>query len=399
MRSGPSLLWTLLAVPFWITACKAPPQPELRIGLIGVFQGQDSTSSGMPARQAARMAVDELNATGGALIGGVSHRLVLRERAIPDRPAAAAAAVRELITRDSVDVVVGPQSNALAVAAGAVADSARTPLVAPMAASATVTANRTFVTRLTYLDAEQGDVLAQFAHDSLSARRVAILFEATSTYGAGIADHFARTFTALGGLLVGVEAYARDDDQDRSGLIGRIAGAAPDAVLLPDLTVRDSSLVRLLRDAGFRGRFLGSDAWDAITLRREPRLNGSIIVGNWDGRGDRDGLRVFREHWSALYLGERPRVTGAATYDAIRLIVRAAEKARARTGMGLVRALQNGAPYDGAFARYRFDGTATPIRGAILLEMTGDVPRLRATLSPLRQAGPRTQRPSAVSAR
>jgi branched-chain amino acid transport system substrate-binding protein len=156
---------------------------------------------------------------------------------------------------------------------------------------------------------------------------------------------------------------------------------APDAVLLPNFSVRDSSQVRLFREAGFRGPFLGSDAWDAIALRGRQYIDGSIIVGNWDGRSDREGVRTFRDRWNARYLGERPRATGAATYDAIRLIARAAERARAKSGMALATALRTGAPFDGAFASYRFDGSGDPIRGATLLEMDRDSLLFRVTLS------------------
>jgi branched-chain amino acid transport system substrate-binding protein len=370
--------------PLLLTACETPPAPELRIGLIGVFEGSAKNSSGLPAQNAARMAVDELNASGGALINGVNYRLTLVERATANRPDAAAAAARALINLDSVDVLVGPQFSALAVAAGAVAEESQIPLVAPMASSPKVTEGRAYVTRLAFLDAEQGEVLARFAFDSLQLRRTAALFNAASDYSRGVVDLFSRTFVGLGGRVVQVETFNIDDPGDQREQIERIMQNSPDAVLLPNFSVRDSSQVRLFREAGFRGRFLGSDAWDAIALRGRGYIDGSIIVGNWDGRSDREGVRLFRERWTARYLGERPRATGAATYDAIRLIARAAEKARTKSGLPLVRALRQGGPFDGAFASYRFDGTGNPIRGATLLEMSNDSLIFRVTLAPMR---------------
>lgn len=367
-----------------LAACDAPPPPELRIGLIGVFDGTARNSSGLPAQQAARMAVDELNASGGVIIDGVSHKITLVERNSANRPDAAAAAARALINLDSVDVVVGPQFSPLAVAAGAVAEESHVPLVAPMASSPKVTEGRIFVTRLAFLDAEQGEVLARFAYDSLGMRRVGTLFNAASEYSRGVVQLFGSTFTALGGRLLPIETYNVDDAGDQGVQIQRLLAGNPDGILLPNFTVRDSSQVRLLRQAGFRGRFLGSDNWDAIALRGREFIDGSIIVGNWDGRSERDGVREFREKWTARYLGERPRATGAATYDAIRLIARAAEKARARTGEPLTKAFRNGAPFEGAFASYRFDGSGNPIRGATLLEMDRDSLIFRVTLAPKR---------------
>ncbi len=223
-----------------LAACDAPPPPELRIGLIGVFDGTAKNSSGLPARFAARMAVDELNASGGVIIGGVTHRLALVERETANRPEAAADAARALINLDSVDVVVGPQFSALAVAAGAVAEESRVPLVAPMASSPTVTDGRAFVTRLAFLDAEQGEVLARFAYDSLGMRRVGALYNAASDYGRGVVQLFGSAFTALGGRMVAAESYNIDDTGDQSAQIARLLAGAPDGVLLPNFSVNDS---------------------------------------------------------------------------------------------------------------------------------------------------------------
>ena len=365
-----------------LASCESPPPPPvLRIGLIGVFEGPARNSSGMPARLGARMAVDEINAAGGTLIDGVLHRVSLIERETANRPDAAAAAARALINLDSVDVLVGPQFSPLALAAGAVAEESQVPLVAPMASSPKVTAERSYVMRLAFLDADQGEVLARYAFDSLGLRRTAALFNAASEYSRGVVELYGRTFTARGGRMLGVETYNIDDAGDQRAQIQRLMREAPDAVLLPNFSVRDSSQVRLFREAGFRGPFLGSDAWDAIALRGRQYIDGSIIVGNWDGRSDREGVRTFRDRWNARYLGERPRATGAATYDAIRLIARAAERARAKSGMALATALRTGAPFDGAFASYRFDGSGDPIRGATLLEMDRDSLLFRVTLS------------------
>lgn len=370
-----------LGVASLLASCASPPPPPaLRIGLIGVFDGPARHSSGMPARLAARMAIDEINATGGALIDGVSHRLILIERETPNRPDAAAAAARALITLDSVDVLVGPQFSALAIAAGAVAEESQVPLVAPMASSPQVTTGRSYVMRLTFLDADQGEVLARYAFDSLGRRRTAALFPAASEHGRSMVERYGRTFTTRGGRMLAADTYHINDTGDQAAQIQRLMREAPDAVLLPDFSLGDSSQVRLFREAGFRGPFLGSDAWDAIALRGRQDIDGSIIVGNWDGRSDREGVRTFRARWNARYLGERPRATGAATYDAIRLIARAAERARARSGMALATALRTGAPFDGAFASYRFDGSGDPIRGATLLEMDKDSLLFRGTL-------------------
>lgn len=365
-----------------LTACRQERPAEFRIGLIGHFEGPSRVSSGVPAQLGARLAVAELNAAGGVSIGGVPHRVVLVDRATAMRPDAAASVARELVNLDSVHAIVGPQFSALAVAAGAVAEAAEVPMIAPMASAAPVTAGRRFVTRLAFLDAMQGRVLARFAYDSLGLRRVAALHNAASTYGQDIVALFSREFEARGGVMAGIVTYDEDDAASRPAAVARTVATRPDAVLLPNFSVRDSMDLRVMRDRGFRGRLLGSDSWDAVLLERRADVLGAILTANWDRRADRPELRAFLTGFAAAYPGEPAKATAAASYDAVRLLAAAAARAGTRTGRAVSDALRGGGPYRGAFGSYRFVGTGDPERGAAVLEVVKDSTVLRALSTP-----------------
>lgn len=363
-------------------ACRPAPPAEIRIGVIGHFEGPSRLSSGVPAQLGARLAARELNATGGVVIGGVPHRIVLVERPTAMRPDAAASVARELINLDSVHAIVGPQFSALALAAGAVAEAAEIPLIAPMASAAPVTAGRTFVTRLAFLDATQGRVLAHFAYDSLGLRRVAALHNAASTYGQDIVALFSREFQARGGTIADIVTYDVDDAASRPQAVRRVVASRPEAVLLPNFSVRDSLDLRLMRTLGFRGRLLGSDSWDAVLLERRADVLGAILTANWDRRADRPELHAFLAAFAEAYPGEQAKATAAASYDAIRLLAAAAARAGTRTGRPVSDALRSTGTYRGAFGSYRFTGSGDPDRGAVLLEVVRDSTNVRAVVSP-----------------
>lgn len=364
------------------SACAPERPPEFRVGLIGVFEGNAAKSSGLPARQGATLAVEQLNAEGGVRIGGVAHMVVLVDRETDLRADAAASVARALINLDSVDVIVGPQQSALALAAGAVAEASEVPMVTPMASSPGVTRDRQLVTRLAFLDAVQGEVLARFAFDSLGARRAAALTNAASPYGREIVALFGRTFEALGAQMVAQETFDIDNPSSHAPQVRRLVSANPDVLLLPNFTSRDSMQFALARSMGFEGTFLGSDAWDAVMLSQRVETRGSIIVANWDHRGEHDAVQAFRSRLEARFPGERPRATAAATYDAIRLLARAAERAGVRSGQAVSDSLRHTGDYEGAFGRYRFVGSADPVRGATLLEVDTDSTFVRAVVAP-----------------
>jgi branched-chain amino acid transport system substrate-binding protein len=370
-------LATLLFGALLLLGCEPRRAPEFRIGLIGVMDGPMGRSSGIPARRGAQIAVAELNAAGGVVIDDVAHTVVLIERETALRPEAAALAARALINLDSVDVIVGPQTSSLAVTAGAVAEASLVPMITPMASSPLVTAGRRMVTRLAFVDAFQGEVLARFAADSLGLRRAAILSDAASAYGREITRLFGETFEALGGEIVRAEEFDADDPADHRPQLRRILAERPDAILLPSFVVHDSAQIRIARELGFRGVFLGSDSWDILALSRRDDALGSIVVANWDRRANRPALTRFVELWSTQ-AEEAPRATGAATYDAIRLLALAASRAGVRSGLALSDSLRSLGAYEGAFSDYVFAGSGDPVRGAVILEVGRDSTRLRA---------------------
>lgn len=376
-------LSTLVLCALALAACRKPRVAEFRIGLIRSIDRGTQRAADEPGRHGAAVAVGELNAAGGVRIAGVPHRIVLVERTTAARPDAAASVARELVNLESVDVLVGPNTSALAEAAGAVAEAAGVPLIAPLASAAPVTEGREFVTRLAFLDGVQGRLLARFARDSMRLGRVASMHNAASIYGRDIVTLFATEFRSRGGLIVAAETFDADDPASRIRAIRRLAAARPEAVLLPNFSSADSLDLRQMRTLGFRGRLLGSDFWDAAAIERSGIADGAIVTANWDRRAERPELQAFLRAFSARYPEERPRATAAANYDAIRLLAAAAARAGTRSGAPVARALRTMGEYAGAFGSYRFIGNGDPVRGAVILELRGDSSRLRALYGPL----------------
>ncbi len=369
------------ALSFGVLACKPAPAPEVRIGLIGVFSGSMAGSSGVPAQLAARLAVSEINAAGGVFVDGVRHQLRLIETETENRPDAAAVTARRLINIDSVDVLIGPQSSTLAIAAATIAEESEVLMIAPMASNPQVTAGKRYVFRLAFLDSFQGEVLARFAYDSLGIRRAAAMHDAASPYGRDITALFTETFTALGGTIVGVEQFDSDGARDYRTQLRRLIAGRPQALLIPNLVTNDSLQLRQARDLGFTGRFLGTDSWDVRGLAPNPSYHGALVVGNWDRDSTRAMAKRFRAGWDRAY-EERPVATAAATYDAIYVLSEALKRAGTKSVSVLADSLRNLGRWDGAVTAFDFAGANDPVRGAVLLELGGAGLGIRTSVPP-----------------
>jgi branched-chain amino acid transport system substrate-binding protein len=290
-------------------------------------------------------------------------------------------AARRLVNLDSVDVIVGPQSSTLAIAAAPIAEESEVLMLVPMASNPAVTAGRRFVFRLAFLDSFQGEVLARFAFDSLGIRRAGVMHDAASPYGRDIATLFATTFADLGGEVVGVERYDVDGSRDYRPLLRRLLSRQPQALLLPNFVSADSVQLRQAIDLGFTGRFLGTDSWDVRGLAATPAYHGALIVGNWDRDTSRLMAQRFQREWKRNYRST-PYATAAATYDAIHIVAEAMRRSGQRAGPVLADTLRHFGPFDGAVAAYDFRGANDPVRGAVLLQLGPDGLGIRTAVPP-----------------
>jgi ABC-type branched-subunit amino acid transport system substrate-binding protein len=160
-----------------------------------------------------------------------------------------------------------------------------------------------------------------------------------------------------------------------------LRAARPDVLLLPNFLATDSLQIRALRRLGYRGRLLGTDTWVAIALMLRPDAEGAVIVANWDRRRERPGLQRFLAAWEAVH-DEPPRATAAATHDAVALLAAAATRADTTSDPALMSAFRSAGEVDGALTRYRFDGTADPRRGAVVLRIDRDSTHVVALTGP-----------------
>lgn len=361
--------WLALATTaLGAVGCSKPASPELRIGIVALSEGPYTTILGVPSRQGADLAVEEINAAGGVTIAGVAHRVSLRIQPTAESPDAAASAASALINIDSVDVVIAPVWSSLASSAASVAQAADVLLIAPMSSNPVVTEGRDVAFRLAVSDAIHGGLLANFAFDSLGVRRVAALADEASVYGQEIVRLFRKRFEERAGRVVAVEGFASDGPRDFRPQLRRLLANRPDALLLQNTAGNDSVQLRQARELGFRGRFLGTDSWDLGDVVSLPLARGMIVVADWDDRSPDPEVRRFVAAFQRRF-GEVPRSAAAGTYDAVKLAAVAVARSATRSGGSLSGILGSLGEYRGASAHFVFDGPGAPRRGAVVVEV------------------------------
>ncbi len=199
---------------------------ELRIGALYPISGAGALY-GSSAMQGHELAVDQINAAGG--VGG--QKLVTFTRDTQLNPSLAAAAAKELITKDGVNVLVGTVSSGVAIAVSEVAKREQVPFIATIAKTIQLTGERRhdYVFRVATNTDFEGDAIAQMLVDLGKPTYCDIQLD--YAYGHDLADGIARGLERRGSDIERVSSLrVKLGAQDYSLFISQIMGAGCEAV-------------------------------------------------------------------------------------------------------------------------------------------------------------------------
>ncbi len=314
----------------------------------------------------AELAAMQLNEMGG--VRGMPIEIVPRGD-ISD-PEHAAEIAEELITREGVSAIAGPNRSIFAVAAGAVAQSHGIPMVTTTATNPTVTAAGDFVFMAAFTDDFQGKVMAQFAIEDLGAKTAAVLARKGSLYSEGLAQTFVDNFTAYGGEVVHAQFYMQGDT-DFTAQLTPVAESAPDVFFLPGFSSEIPLVVQQAKALGITGILLGGDSWDNADL---VATSGEILEGSFfstffsskvaPGDLSEDAHR-FIDAYTAIF-GVAPDGGGALGYDALRLVALAMLRADELTPTAVRDEIAATRDYSGATVISHYDENRHTTKSAVI---------------------------------
>ena len=227
-----------------------------KIGFIGPLTG-DNANYGIRCSNAARLAINEINAAGG--VDGKMLELIAEDsEGTVDK---ALAAYEKLAYMDEVCAIIGPvfTSPALAVAQRCQEDGIV--MISPSATHKDVTAQPAtnpdglnYVFRTVPSDALQSEVAGYYFYEVLGYRKLASLY-AMNDYSQGLALGMKDIFESLGGEVVAEETCMVGDKDFRTQLT-RIKAANPEAIYIPNYTVEDAQILEQASQLGVNVRFL-----------------------------------------------------------------------------------------------------------------------------------------------
>jgi branched-chain amino acid transport system substrate-binding protein len=215
----------------------------IKIGFIGPLTG-DVAALAKASKSAVEIAVDEVNQGGG--INGRPLEVTYEDGKCSPGPATSAG--QKLI---SVDKVIGIIGGLCSGETSAIVPSAMQNKIITISycSSAPALSNSGQYFFRTYpSDAYQGIFAADYAYNTLGARKIAIVYH-VSDWGTGIKDVFSEEFKKLGGTVALTEGTAQDV-RDYRTQVAKVQASGSDHVYIPVYPDGGEVLVKQLVQAG-----------------------------------------------------------------------------------------------------------------------------------------------------
>ena len=379
-----SLLAAFLLVAGLIAGCGKPASNDIKIGMVYELTG-NTASYGTSAANGAKLAFKAINAGGGVL--GKPIQLVTADN--KGEPSESANAMTKVITQDKVVAITGVTVSSCGIAASAVAEANKIPIVVAAAVNPKVTVDertkkvKDYTFRACFIDSFQGVVGVNFAVNSLKAKNVAIMTDNASDYSKGLVGIFREEFVKKGGKIVAEEAYLQKD-QDYKPILTKIKAQNPDLIYIPGYYEDVGKVIKQARELGLNMPILGGDAWDSpvlVELAGPGPLNNTFFTNFYSVEDKNPTSNKFVEAYKKEY-GAIPDSMAAMGYDAANLLVDAIKRAGSVEAVKVRDALAGTKKFNSVSGEMSLNETHDAVRGVVIIEMKNGKQVYRETIRP-----------------
>ncbi|MEN8729807.1 MAG: ABC transporter substrate-binding protein, partial [Desulfuromonadales bacterium] len=168
-------------------------------------------------------------------------------------------------------------------------------------------------------------------------------------------------------------------DQDFSAQLTTIIAAKPDFIFVPENYNQVALIIPQARDLGYKGPFMGSDAWgtpDLVKLCGE-QCNGQYFSTHYAAAGAKGATKVFIDRYTEKY-GSEPADYAALTWDSIGLMLEGIKNAgmvdsnprkmrkAIRDGLAAIKS------FDGVTGSSKFNEQGDPIKCAVIVKVSDE---------------------------
>ncbi len=292
----------------------------LKLGVMGPLTGPAS-AYGQAVANGADLAVKEINEAGG--INGMQVELQAQDdEHDPEKAVNAYNTLKDW----GMQMLVGPTTSKPCIAVAAESANDNLFQITPSGSAVECAANDN-VFRVCFADPAQGTASAIYIGENKLATKIAIIYDSSTEYSAGIREAFVAEAANQGLEIVADEAFTADTNTDFSVQLDKAKDAGAELVFLPIYYQEASVILKQASDKGFKPVFFGVDGMDGIlSVENFDKQLAEEVMLLTPFSATEEGSKAFTEAYAAAY-GIEPNQFAADSYDAVYAIKAAAEKA------------------------------------------------------------------------
>ncbi len=330
--TGANGIWAVCLLALLLVGCDKGPSSGgagggggdvIKVGEYASLTGKEATF-GISSHEGTLLAVEELNAAGGVL----GKQIKLMTEDTQSKPGEPATVVNKLISRDSAVAILGEVASSRSLEAAPICQQNKIPMISPSSTNPKVTETGDYIFRVCFIDPFQGTVMANFASQTLKAKKVAIFTDAKSDYSKGLAKFFKDKFEANGGTITSELDY-NGGDKDFKAQLTTIRASSPDAVFVPGYYTDVALICIQAKQLGLDVPLLGGDGWESEKLTEigKEAVEGNYFSTHYHPDVGSDMSKKFLASYQKRFNGKVPDALAANGYDSMMLLADAIKRA------------------------------------------------------------------------
>lgn len=329
-------LITFVLVVFFSISCSCFAAEKILFAIVGPMTG-DSAAEGAQILEATKLAVKEINESGGA--NGIELEFIVGDdQANPNQ---AVLVAQKFSANKNILAVLGPNNSSCAIAALPTYEKGGLALISPTCSNKTITRlGHNNFSRIYILDDVQAFNIAKFCVVELGLKNIGIVWQNTD-FGKGVRDIGEKTILELGGKLVGDESFVSAVDRDFSSIITKFKGAGVDCVMFIGEYTSSALFMVQSRNLGYNVPVVDSQTHPKFIEIAGKAGEGFVAVSNFNPNDERPKQAKFIQAYKDFTsLGDSIGEWGAHAYDVV-YVLKAAIELGGTTREKIVEAMRN----------------------------------------------------------
>ncbi|MDK2866902.1 MAG: branched-chain amino acid transport system substrate-binding protein [Clostridiales bacterium] len=350
----------MLMMTLLFSGCRRQP---LTIGLLGTMTGPNSDLS-ISGRRGAEIAVDEINQSGGLLGRALQLSLIDDEN---DKQIAMAGL--NTCADEGVKLVIGPYTSGMITPNIEQVNALDILLLGPTISADELSGKDDNFIRFIASTEEQATILAWYI-TKMSLQRVAILSDSRNEgFASALIQNFEQKIKQQMGIEVSVLRFNPQHDSAIETVVEEVKILNPDGVFIIASAEDLAHVAQRVYQEAIDVQLFGPLWANTPELMRKggEAVEGVIVVGGIDPENDNPAFNAFYTTFTERY-GEAPTFASVYSYETVRALAKAVEKANSTEPEAVKTALIEIGSYEGLQGVYQIDANGDNTRAYMLFQ-------------------------------